>query len=257
MAMPLLNRRSFGHDRDFWSVLTSQEQCTLRSRASAAAYTRGTVLLSEGSPACQVSIIRTGWAAAMTVKAGRRIPLRMYRPGELIGIGGVLTGAVSTESVTVISDELHVMGLPADSFTHFIRCARSASAALVRIQQARLEEADRLRTIRDYPTTPQRLAGLLVELCRPENSPIPRDDGMVMVPATGMSQAELGSWVGVSRKSVVRALATLRDAGLIGPLLPRFITVTDVGRLRRFVEATDAGSLDSCPYAQQNSDVPT
>jgi CRP-like cAMP-binding protein len=225
-------------------MLTPQEQCTLRERTTMIINFRDAVLLREGAPVHQVAIIRSGWALATTVKAGRSVPLRMYRPGELTGLGGVLTEATSAETVTVVSYDLHAMCLSADSFTHFLRRAHHASEALLHLQQARLDEADRLRTIRDYPTAPQRLAGMLLELCRPENNPINRHDGMVMAPGVSMSQEEIGTWTGDSRKSVVRALAALRDEGLIGPGLPRHITITHVDRLRRFVEAADNGSLD-------------
>src|SRR5262249_29123664 len=102
---------------------------------------------------------------------------------------------------------MHAISLPDHSFADFLHHASNASAPLHRLQQWRLEEADRLRTIRDYPTAAQRLAGLLTELCRPENAPIEYPDGTLGV---SFSQQELGSWIGDSRKTVVRALSELR-----------------------------------------------
>ncbi|RFS80979.1 Crp/Fnr family transcriptional regulator [Actinomadura spongiicola] len=244
MATPLPIQQAPQHDQDFWAMLTSQEKSTLRARTTAAAHPEDAVVLSEGAPVSQVMIIRTGWAVATVVKAGRPVPLRMYRPGGLIGLGGALTRAASNETITAISYDLHLLCLPVDSFTHFLQSARNASGALLRLQQARLEEADRLRTIRDYPTAVQRLAGLLVELCRPENNPIRRHDGLLIAHGAGSSQEKLGSWIGDSRRTVVRALAALRKEGLISSTLPRFITIPDVDRLRRAVEAIDAGSVD-------------
>ncbi|GAB3910992.1 hypothetical protein GCM10027612_87820 [Microbispora bryophytorum subsp. camponoti] len=106
-----------------------------------------------------------------------------------------------------------------------------------------MEEADRLRAIRDYPTAAQRLAGLLVELCRPENDPIRHHDGTISVPTSdaALSQQDLGSWIGDSRKTVVRAMSDLRKMQLTRPMLPRHVNITAPDRLRAFAAAADAG----------------
>ncbi|MEV6037185.1 helix-turn-helix domain-containing protein [Nonomuraea sp. NPDC052116] len=67
------------------------------------------------------------------------------------------------------------------------------------------------------------MAGLLVELCRPENDPIRHTGGTISVPPSGasLSQQDLGSWIGDSRETVVRALASLRSMELTRSGLPR------------------------------------
>ena len=143
--------------------------------------------------------------------------------------------------MTVRSQGVHADSLSARSFADFLCRASNASAALHRLQQWRLEEADRIRTIRDYPTAAQRLAGLLAELCRPENDPIQHFDGTLSVPGVGISQQDLGSWIGDSRKTVVRALTELRREGLTGPTkLREHITIIAPDRLRQFAEAAEA-----------------
>ncbi|MFI9846702.1 Crp/Fnr family transcriptional regulator [Nonomuraea sp. NPDC051941] len=208
-------------------------------------YDKDTVIVAEGTATSQVTVIRSGWAKGATIKADRPVLLRLYGPGELIGVSAALTGTVPTETVTITCHELHAMTLSTRSFADFLRRASNASTALLRLQQWRLEEADRLRTIRDYPTAAQRLAGLLVELCRPENDPIRHRDGTISVPTSGasLSQQDLGSWIGDSRKTVVRALADLRSMELTRYSgLPRHITITDPARLRVFAAAADAGA---------------
>ncbi|MFC4536920.1 Crp/Fnr family transcriptional regulator [Sphaerisporangium dianthi] len=224
-------------------MLTRQEQTTLRTRSAASRHDKGTVIVAEGAATRQVTIIRSGWAKATVIKADRPVLLRLYGPGELIGISTALTGTAPAETVTVTCYELHAMSLPARSFADFLRRAPNASTALHRLQQWRLEEADRLRTIRDYPTAAQRLAGLLIELCRPENDPIYHDDGSISVPTSeaSLSQQDLGTWIGDSRKTVVRALSDLHEMGVTRSLLPRHVNIIAPGRLRAFAEAADAG----------------
>ncbi|WP_345475924.1 Crp/Fnr family transcriptional regulator [Actinoallomurus oryzae] len=222
-------------------MLTRQEQATLRARTSASRHRKGTVIVSEGVPADRVTIIRSGWAKATAIKGDRPVLLRLYGPGELIGVSAALTGTAPAETVTVTSWEVHAISLAARSFSDFLHRAANASAALHRLQQWRLEEADRLRTIRDYPTAAQRLAGLLTELCRPENDPIQHSDGTLSVPSAGASQQDLGSWIGDSRKTVVRALSELRSLKLITSEMRQHVRVTDPDRLRTFAEAADAG----------------
>lgn len=225
-------------------MLTRQEQSTLRARTAPKLYRRGTVIVSEGVATGQVTIIRSGWAEGTAIKAGRPVLLRLYGPGEPIGLSAALTGAVPAETVTVRSQGVHADSLSARSFADFLCRASNASAALHRLQQWRLEEADRIRTIRDYPTAAQRLAGLLAELCRPENDPIQHFDGTLSVPGVGISQQDLGSWIGDSRKTVVRALTELRREGLTGPTkLREHITIIAPDRLRQFAEAAEAGGF--------------
>jgi CRP/FNR family transcriptional regulator, cyclic AMP receptor protein len=231
------------HARDFWGMLTRQEQSTLRARSTLSYYGNGAVILAEGIAVDKVTIVRSGWAKATVIKADRPVLLRLYGPGELIGVAAALTGGDPTETITSSSREVHVMTLPAFSFADFLHRAPNAAAALHRVQQWRLEEADRIRTIRDYPTAAQRIAGLLSELCRPENNPFQRNDGTIAVPAseTALSQQDLGSWIGDSRKTVVRALAELRRRGLVRSPLRECIDIPSPDRLRSFAEAADAG----------------
>jgi CRP/FNR family cyclic AMP-dependent transcriptional regulator len=223
-------------------MLTSQEQSTLLARSSLSQHNRGTIILSEGVPCNQVTIIHSGWTKATVIKAARPVLLRLYGPGDLIGVSAALTGTPPTETVTASNRPIFGISLSAHSFADFLRQACNASAALHYLQQWRLEEADRLRTIRDYPTAAQRLAGLLCELCRPENAPIQHPDGALSVPNAHVSQQELGSWIGDSRKTVVRALAELRRLGLTRTSpLREMVEIAALDRLQAFADAADAG----------------
>ncbi|HZB31218.1 MAG TPA: Crp/Fnr family transcriptional regulator [Streptosporangiaceae bacterium] len=227
-------------------MLTYEEQSTLHARSNAIWHDDGAVVITEGVHSDRVVIVRSGWCKVTAIKADRPVLLRLYRPGDLLGIAAALTGTLPAETVTVTGRwGLHALSLHARSFTDFLRHAPNASAALHRLQLWRLEEADRLRTIRAYPTAAQRLAGLLAELCRPENDPHHHRDGTVLVPAfdTALSQEDLGNWIGDSRKTVGRALAQLRDLGLARSGLPHRIRITAPDRLHDYVAAADAGRL--------------
>ncbi|GAB3910988.1 hypothetical protein GCM10027612_87810 [Microbispora bryophytorum subsp. camponoti] len=112
MAIPLPDRFPAHHPRNFWGMLTREEQSTLRTRSTASRQREGTVIVAEGAANSRVTIIRSGWAKATVIKAHRQVLLRLYGPGELIGISAALTGTAPAETVTVTCFELHAMSLP-------------------------------------------------------------------------------------------------------------------------------------------------
>ncbi|MEV6037184.1 cyclic nucleotide-binding domain-containing protein [Nonomuraea sp. NPDC052116] len=100
-------------------MLTPQEQSTLRARSSVSRYGKDTVIVAEGTATSQVTVIRSGWAKGATIKADRPVLLRLYGPGELIGVSAALTGTVPAETVTITCYELHAMTMSARSFADF------------------------------------------------------------------------------------------------------------------------------------------
>lgn len=225
----------------FWYMLTQQEQQTLGASAHDTRFALWEAIIREGIATSEVAIIRSGWAVSTVNTAGRTMVLRLYGPGDIIGVQAALTGAAPTETVTAGYGSVHAIRLTIRRFADFIRQASNASIALHHVQQNRLDQADRIRIIRDYPTRTLRLAGLLAELSRNEYDPIRRKDGSLQVPPTWLSQCDLGSWIGDSRKTVSRALADLRSQNLVATD-GAYIVITDVEGLRALAQSADAGS---------------
>jgi CRP-like cAMP-binding protein len=228
-------------------MLTSEEQSTLRANAPTTEVSAG-LLTRQGVPLSHVMIIRSGWAKATTVTYnGQEVMLRLYGPGDVIGVEQVLTGEAPAETVTVKDDVVYASALLVRRFTDFMAHAPNASRALHRVLQQRVQEADRFRSLSASATGLERVSGLLVELCRDDYQPQVLKTGELVIPPVRLSQQDLASWIGDSRKTVVRALTDLRDLGIIHTFtqaayaddtrgrttqLCRHILVSDLDRLR-------------------------
>ncbi len=202
--------------RGFWGMLTPQEQSTLRASANMSPLHSFGPIMRQGIPVRRVTIIRSGWAKAVTVAPnGREMLLRLYGPGEVVGADCVLAGdempELPEETVLPAMIPMHVMTVPSARFKAFMARASNASLALHRVHCQRLRQADRLRALRAQPTAFQQVCGLLNELCGDFYSPLRKG----YLPQVPLRQQDLADWLGLSRKSVVRALADLRKAGVI------------------------------------------
>lgn len=233
--------------RGYWGMLTRQEQQTLRASASLARFPSSTPLVQQGTPLSHVAIIRSGWAKATAVTPdGHEVMLRLYGPGDVVGAGHVLAGDAPTETVVAGSGGVHAMILTVRRFAEFVAHARNASHALQRVLHQRLAEADRFRLLRTGATGLQRVSGLLLELCHDRYSPRALRSGALVIPPVPLSQQELANWIGVSRKTVVRALAELRRRGVTGTgaqsSLSQRIVVNDVARLRALADPAGTAS---------------
>jgi CRP-like cAMP-binding protein len=95
----------------------------------------------------------------------------------------------------------------------------------------RLQTADRRRMDGTSLDTPHRLARFLVDLLD-QQGPADRSGVDIDIP---LAQHELASLIGVSRNSVVRALATLRSRRLV-TTTRHTVTILDPDALRRYTE---------------------
>jgi CRP-like cAMP-binding protein len=236
--------------RGYWGMLTQPEQATLRTSASSAEYASAP-LIQQGAPLNHVLIIRSGWAKATTVTAtGQKLMLRLYGPGDIVGLGHALTDEDPVETVTAVYGPVHALTLTLRRFDDFVEHAPNASKALHRVLCQRLADADRIQSLRANSTGLQRVSGLLVELCRDEYSPDALRTGELIIPPVRLSQQELASWLGDSRKTVVRALAELRSLGVIEtfPTPPSAPDLPGERYLFRRILIRDLDSLRDCAH---------
>ncbi len=145
----------------------------------------------------------------------------------MIGDMSVLDGEPRSASAYALED-VHVLVLNADDFVSFLERHPKAALALLRMQNARLREADQKRIEYSAHDSVGRVASRLVELAVRYGE---SSDGGIRITAP-LTQEELAGWTGASREAVSKALQTLRARGWI-ETHRRGITVLNLDALRR------------------------
>jgi CRP-like cAMP-binding protein len=120
--------------------------------------------------------------------------------------------------------------LPAKEFSTMLESRPAVAVELVRTLAGHLRHADRRRVDFGGYGTIRRLARLVVELAAPDGVAA----GTPKVVTMTLSQRELAGLIGASRESVVRALAALRQQGLV-ETSRRSVTVRDLETLRDYL----------------------
>ncbi|MBO0817134.1 MAG: Crp/Fnr family transcriptional regulator [Actinobacteria bacterium] len=188
----------------------------------------GATLCVQGEPATHLFILLAGWVKVLSAsREGGEVMLALRGHGDVIGeMAGQLDGyrtatvraAVRTEALAVISER----------FASFLGDRPGADRAFHRAIARRSHESDASLRERAGTSGAQRLARRLLDLggrC----GEVTEQGTAIAVP---LSQAELASWIGVTRATVTRALQQWRGRGLVRTVGGR-ITVADPAGLRR------------------------
>jgi CRP/FNR family transcriptional regulator, cyclic AMP receptor protein len=182
----------------------------------------GEVLLRQGDPPTHVLLVVSGRVKVSLALPADEILLAVRGPGELLGEIAVLGGDGDGRSATVVAiDPCVTSVLPAARFGALVRSARLEDE-LLRSTMRRLREGERWRAEIAALPAGLRVVRALVRLA------IPGARGPVDV---GLSQAEIGQAVGLSRGVVAAELSRLREQGVVATGRRRII-VTDLPRLR-------------------------
>ena len=191
----------------------------------------------EGDPSTHVLVLLTGWAKVFSsTLEGHDMVLALRGPGDVIGeLAGDLGGYRTATVRALMRVEALVIG--ADRFNAFLDFHPAAVRVYRRVMAERQHElGQNLRTRMDSSGA-QRLARLLLDLagrcgCVTEN-------GVTL--AVPLSQADLASWVGVSRATVTRALHDWRKRELVSTRQGH-MTIIDAASLRRIGRAPPTGT---------------
>ena len=215
-------------DTDFWGALTGADRDRLRALGRMSVFPPGATLCVEGEPATHLFVLLAGWVKVLSAsRDGSEVMLALRGHGDVIGErAGQLEGyrtatvraAVRTEALAVISER----------FTAFLAGHSRADSAFHRAVVRRSHESDDSLRDRAGTSGAQRLARRLLYLAG-RCGEVTEHGTAITVP---LSQAELASWIGVTRATVTRALQQWRRRGLISTALGR-ITILDPAGLRR------------------------
>jgi CRP/FNR family cyclic AMP-dependent transcriptional regulator len=221
--------------RGFYGGLTAESQRKLLRLGRTGSYHPGQVIYSQDAPSAHVRVILEGSVKLTATSLGARETLLEIRTrGDLLGEREVLystgppefwngscgsaghrpslprnsklNGATATATALGPTQALIITG---DNFARFMTSQPDAMAAMARDLEERLSDAQlRLRGITSENAN-RRLARALLSLSMSTSLPGVERTWLQL------TQAELASWIGVSRETVERILRDWRTRGII------------------------------------------
>ncbi|WP_394621422.1 Crp/Fnr family transcriptional regulator [Lentzea sp. JNUCC 0626] len=195
-----------GIGQSFWGMLDEPERAAVLAAGSRRTFAAGSVICHQGDETRNVLVVSRGRVRVSRYSLGGDESLLAVRGrGEIIGEIAAIDGLGRSATLTAVEAVEGVL----ITATAFIRlCERHPRIvwALLRVQLARARAAADQQDLRTGPSL-QRVAGLLLGLAHREAG-----DVIATVP---LSQRELAGIAGISRETLVRALKTLREEGII------------------------------------------
>jgi|ERR1019366_3937216 CRP-like cAMP-binding protein len=217
--------------RDFFGSLDPASQTRLTRLGRIRPYPVGVVIYSQNDPSTHVRVLLAGSVKMTVHSGGRETLLEIRSAGDLLGEREVLKGPGFTAKAAHGATATALRGTRAlvisgGDFTRFMESEPSAWAAMARDLEARLSDAEsRLGGITSQAAN-RRLARALLSLS------LSTDLSGVGRTSLQLSQAELASWIGVSRETVERVLRDWRGRGIVDTGY-RYITVLGLEDLMR------------------------
>ncbi len=212
----------------FWELLGDGERAALRARSRETAFHRGMTLCLEGDPSTHLFILLSGWTKVVSgTMEGHEIVLALRGPGDVVGERAGDLDGYRTATVRALM-RVEALIVLAERFTAFLDGHPGAVRAYRRAMTERQREVDDNRRDRMESSGAQHLARLLLLLALRCGEAT--EQGVTL--AVPLSQADLASWVGVSRATVTRALRQWRQRGVVSTRHGH-VTITDVAALRR------------------------
>jgi CRP-like cAMP-binding protein len=164
----------------------------------------GDALFLEGDRSERVIVIDDGlMRVSALAPTGDELLVAFRGAGDILGEQSALDGGVHGQTVRAMTDA-SVWTLPVHMFLELVMAHPQVSLALHRVHVRRLREADEMRLEQATIDVMGRIARRLAALHTATGE---RD--------LDLSHQELATWVGASRESVTKGLASLRRRGLV------------------------------------------
>jgi CRP-like cAMP-binding protein len=185
------------------------------------------VLFFEGDEAHEVVTVRSGQIKVSAAGLdGREVVLAVLGPDDILGELSAIDGGRRSATATALT-QTTVTIIEIDRFRAFLSERPAVAVELLRAVTGRLRGASRRQvefgTVDGLGRVCARLVDLMARYGRP---------GEVGVAISApLSQQEIGSWAGLSREAVVKALHALRCLGWV-ETHGRTITVADPAAVR-------------------------
>ena len=197
--------------------------------ARVASYRRGQILFLRGDPAEKFYLLLEGWVKIfLDTPSGEQTVIEIMRGGETIAEAAIFLGMAYPASAEV-ADDARIVEFPAASFLARLRrdseLALTMLAALSKRLHYLIQHIEKVQTF----STPQRLAGFLLDLTD-------RTTGEVVL-RLPYDKSLVAARLGMKPESLSRALAKLRDIGVTTQ--GDTVRIADIVVLREFSESEE------------------
>jgi CRP-like cAMP-binding protein len=184
-------------------------------------------LFFEGDDAHEVVTVRSGQVKVSAAGVdGREVVLAVLGPEDILGEISAIDGGRRSATATALT-EVSVTLIDIERFRTFLSEQPAVAVELLRAVTERLRGASRRQvefgTVDGLGRVCARLVDLMARYGRPNEVGV-----AITAP---LSQQEIGSWAGLSREAVVKALHALRCLGWVDTR-GRTITVVDPDAVR-------------------------
>jgi CRP-like cAMP-binding protein len=194
-----------------FSYLASTHREYLVSVGERRRFAEGVVLLRQGDPGDHVFVVLSGWVRIYSTNAnGDDVVIALRGPGDILGELAALHGWSRTVSVEAI-EPVVVMQLRRDRFLECLYRQPDIGIAMIKQVSARLREAE--MALQDFATqdVSRRVGSHLLRMVVQHG--IPEPDGIAL--SIPLSQQDIANRVGASLRAVARAMALLRERGIV------------------------------------------
>ncbi len=196
---------------EFFSILPSEAMMDLQSLLSVVCFPAHAVLFEEEQEARNIVILVEGCAnISVNSRNGRRLILWIAKPVELLGLTSVLRGScheVTAETVHPCT----TASIRRQDFLDFLLRHPAAYQGVARALSVEMSRAcEQMRIMGLSSSATIKLAWLLLD--RSAGGCTTRRGTSVTVP---MTHEEMAECIGVTRETVSRAMANLRQRGLV------------------------------------------
>ena len=174
-------------------------------------FTRGERLFAEDEPSHGIFLVCTGQVKlACSSRDGKTLILKIAMPGDLLGLGAVLSGSKYEVSAQAL-EPTQVKKIEREQFLAFLQKHGQASLHAAKALSAEYKTAFfEARRLALSGSAASRLAGLLLDWGRLSSCGKPE-----MRFTMALTHEELANMVGSSRETVTRILTRFRKEGLI------------------------------------------
>jgi len=221
----------------FFSRLSESDLAMLADHLHRRTYYKGTILFDKGSPARTLYVIESGRVRVFIPgEMGEELSVNVYTAGEVVGELCILDGLPRCASAMTTEDTV-ALTLDREDLRRCAAASPDIAFAIMEVLSARLRYSTEYAESLAFLDVYGRVASRLLELADrsgvetgelvPSSVPSPSRD-----PTEGteldveLTQEELATLVGATRRSVSKALGTFQDQGLI-KLGRRRITILD------------------------------
>lgn len=209
----------------------------LGQRLHSRGFRSGEDLFGQGDQGDGLFLIEQGVVRVYRVTAaGKEITLALRGAGEFVGDMSLIDGLPRSASACAQGGECQCSFLHKDDLHQLLRQQPEAALTMLKVLSRRLREAgDNLEELA-FSTIQQRLASLLLRLCRVEG----QQEGQETVLPGWVSYQSLSTMLGTARECVNRVAVSLVECGALSRRGRRLVVPN-----AEILEAVHLGQVDS------------